>query len=145
MRRAVAGVASGARTRTKLTVLLRCRSLDRRIAAGSPTDLSPAVALRAQQLRSSEERCAVAACLELALDLAEDRVAHGHASDHQLEVVGARTELRALADRLRDSREVAARGVALTQLLVSDASGPLFRADASRPLAEALREAADAL
>lgn len=108
-------------------VLLSRRQLDRRLAKGEKPD-HPALALRAAQLVERKNRERLAAHLERLVDESKTKgrelsaaapIAYGR-------VVASRDELRSIADSLRGTKPIQARGVAMLSTLLTDAASPLF-------------------
>lgn len=110
------------------------RMLDMRLAAGEPIAGDRDLTARAWQLTRPRVRDQLANMLMGAVRDG-DELRTGSAVNMQ-SVSAARSELVALAARLRDPRPVNARGVALTRELFVSGSSPLF---ASRGPSEALR------
>ena len=106
----------------------RTTEFDRALAAGADPLAYPAIAARAEALRSRREREVLASAIYLVLEDA------GRArSPLSMRVPVARDavrrsrpELLALAAELRQSGDVSVRGVAAARLLVSDGTGPLY-------------------
>jgi hypothetical protein len=138
-----AGSAIGLRIR----VFLRRGRLDTMLAGGAAADQSPELALRASQLTSERNRNALADSLE-----GVARVAHGTARRRTASPPLASRDVRAcsgqlmdLARLLRARPEVGASGVALTQRLLTDGSGPLYIYGQNDALWRAVRDAGAAL
>jgi hypothetical protein len=107
---------------------LRAIEFDRALAAGVDPLTTPAIAARAEVLRSRREREGLASAIYLAL-----RDASRGTSPFSTRVPVAREavrrcrpELLALAAQLRQAADVSARGVAAVRLLVTDGAGPLY-------------------
>jgi hypothetical protein len=139
--------AGHARRGVRLRVLVRRRVLDREIASGLRPEADAARALRAEQLRSLNERCCVAASLANVLSAADERQADPGSLlrlDHA-RVLAARHEIVTLIDALRSDRAVAARGVALARLLLDADASPLLRPQARGTVQQAVSEVIAAL
>jgi hypothetical protein len=106
----------------------RTTEFDRALAAGVNPLATPAIAARAEALRSRREREALASAIYLVL-----KDAGRSTSPLSVRVPVARDavrrsrpELLALAAELRQAADVSVRGVAAARLLVSDGTGPLY-------------------
>jgi hypothetical protein len=110
----------------------RRKRLDAALAAGADPRTTTALGLRAERLRTHEERGRVAMTL---VEAAHRRAEVGDCAD----------DLLALARRLRDDLPVDARGVAMAARLVDDPKGPLRREGGGdlRRAIESAREAMD--
>jgi hypothetical protein len=131
--------------RERLSLRLQARQLDRALAAGASAGDSPALARRAAALVRADTRNELAASLHR-LARSNVRTAFGN----RVEAVPARADevrrdLERLADRLIEPGPVASRGVALTQELLTDGSGPLFWAESDQDLRARLRTVLEAL
>ena len=130
----------------RLAARLRARRLDRALAQGTPPEASAALALRAQRLTEPEERASIARELRRVLREAggSRRPEFARIKPSQGRVLGAREQLRRLADTLEEPGPVAASGVAQARLLLTDGTGPLYNPDSRTTLvagaARALRE-----
>ena len=105
--------------------------LDRWIAEGRPPDEDPLVATRARQLVSPRERERLACALDRVKVAARTR-SPMLTSRAPLNLEAARLASPALVElsrALRVRRSVDARGVATTQLLLTDPASPLYRPD----------------
>jgi hypothetical protein len=131
----------------QLRVRLRQRVLDREIAAGLRIDDDAARALRARQLTGSTERRQIAACLANILEAADERHADPASAlkVNHAEILAARHDIVALIGALRGERVVAARGVALAEILIRDNRSPLLRCGTGRAVDQAVSEALAAL
>lgn len=130
---------------------LRARTLsdrlDRWIAAGRPTDGNALVATRARQLVSARERERLACALD-AVKVAARTRRPTLTSSVPLNLEAARIASPALTElsrALRVRRSVDARGVAMTQMLLTDPASPLYRPDHPTAALEDAREALLAL
>jgi hypothetical protein len=130
----------------RLRVRFAGLGLDTRVAAGEDIAGDPALALRSAQLASRRVRCRVAASVERVCRKPDRRPGFSAAiSVHAGAVEVARPALLQLATALRCRESVRARGVALAQLLLTQAEGPLYRPVSNEALYEAAREALLAL
>jgi hypothetical protein len=114
----------------RLSARLQARRLDRDLAAGVSAEGNVPMALRARALVRADTRRRLAAELR--------RVA-------RYGVPPERDDLERLAARLLEPGPVDARGVALTQELLTDGTGPLFWADGREEKSARLRKALHAL
>jgi hypothetical protein len=135
-------------------LLLRLRvrftrgTLDREIAHGLALDATPARALRARQLAGVPTRRSLAADLRRAVEYADRVELRTRLSAVMLEparVRAGRGALLRLAERLEQAAPCSPQGVALTQVLLTDAASPLFNRDSDRTVTEASCVADDAL
>jgi hypothetical protein len=127
----------------RLRALPHRTALDRALAAGIDPLATPAIAARADVLRSRREREALASAIYLMLKDANHpppmftpRVPVARDA-----VQRSRPELLALAAELRQAADVSPRGVATTRLLVADGTGPLYTNAGSRALGAAVLRA----
>ena len=113
----------------RLRVLLSSWSLDAELAAGFDPASDPALAMRADQLRSRRHRGRLASWLErLARDAAAGRP-DGVASAAPIareQIVRARDSLTEAARLLRESEPVRPQGVAMIERLLRDAGSALY-------------------
>jgi hypothetical protein len=135
--------ARAAHLRLRLVVALRRYRLDRMLAAGAEPTASRELALRAGQLTAEAHRNTLADGLEKALTTAEcprPRLSSAVPLATR-EVLAARPALLALCRALRDCTAATPAGVALTQVLLTDGSSPLYLEPAEGALEHALRHA----
>jgi hypothetical protein len=133
--------------RARALATLRHAALDRRLADGAdPADYRELTA-RAWQITRPNARGRLAAALEAILAGAEAPRPHRGATvpASREEVTVARGEILRIVERLRDSRPVRPRGVALARRLLTDGTGPLYVASPNDELWRQVREAAAAL
>lgn len=111
-------------------------SLDTALAAGQHPESSPALAVRAQWLTTRQVRDDLAASLEgLAAEAVGERERRERMVPVQWRAIAAhRDAVDALVAALRAPGPVAARGMALTHLLLTDGGGPLYDPRRSRSL-----------
>jgi hypothetical protein len=131
--------------RERLSLRLQARQLDRALAAGASAADSPQLARRAAALVRADTRTELAASLRR-LARSDDRISFGkRVGAIPARADEARQDLERLADRLVEAGPVAARGVALTQELLTDGAGPLFWTDSADDLEARLSTVLEAL
>jgi hypothetical protein len=114
---------------------LRARRLDRDLAAGADPIGSDELSLRVGQLAAVATRVRLARVLRDAVAMANGHQAPLTVTRLQRAAVRENEELLlALADRVRDGGVVGVRGLAMVSELLEDRGGPLYAADAARPL-----------
>lgn len=123
----------------------RRNRLDQQLAGGSDPRGSAELTLRAEQLSSGAERIRLAEALEGALRAALQPVTMTGLLLRRRQAQACADELLALTGRLRDEQPIDLRGAAMTALLLSDGSGPLYYERANVPLRQAVRSARLAL
>ena len=131
--------------RERLSLRLQARQLDRALAGGASAADSPQLARRAAALVRADTRTELAATLRR-LARGDGRVPFGNrvgATPARSDEV--RSDLERLAARLVEPGPVAARGVALTQELLTDGAGPLFWTESADDLRARLRTVREAL
>jgi hypothetical protein len=106
--------------RTWLFTRLRRNALDRQLAAGARSGDSPALSLRAAQLRSNPVRERLAAAITAAVADARTGAPANVEHPQRGATRDCADELMALAARLRSHQPVDARGAAMVALLVND-------------------------
>jgi hypothetical protein len=123
------------------------KDVDRRLAEGAHPDTDPLLHTRAERLVTPASRAALAAGLERAVAAAHDPGAalSSAAPVRPGPVGGARHELMGLAGELRHMPDPRPRGVAVAELLLTEASSVLFTAASSAEVSRAAREAVDNL
>lgn len=126
-------------------VRLAAPRLDARLARGDDPFGSAALALRGARLASRRLRRQLADGLEHALARQEHGALSASVPVDAEAVEIARPALEQLADALRSRDRVGVRGVALTQLLVTEPGSPLYGAGHPEELYERAREALVAL
>lgn len=134
--------------------------LDRQLADGARPESDAVLAARAMMLTSARYRCALAASLRrlLAASVAPQAYARPMATARSAgaacqpriplrrdRIVRSAPALTGLADRLAAQRPVPVRGVALVSQLLTDGSGPLYRARAHGDLGQLIDQASQAL
>jgi hypothetical protein len=134
------------RVRDRVLARLRARRLDSALAAGTSPATSAPMAIRARALVGTENRRGLAASLRRTAGGGCGRQAFGfRVTPSRSQIAEARPDVERLARRLAGADPVSARGVALTQGLLSDGAGPLCWAQSPESLRARLREALDAL
>ncbi len=136
----------GPRVRTPLTRRLLARArhwrLDEALAQGADPSSDPLLTCRAQQLTSRTMRHRLALGLRDLVERAEHPRRPGSAVPiARLSVTSTRDGLLELADRLDGNDSVRARGVATTNLLLTDGASPLWLRSAPRELDDAVEAA----
>jgi hypothetical protein len=121
--------------------------LDRALASGVAPDTNAALALRAGALIGPPQRRSLARQLIALLRDASSTTpwAISRIPPRRQEVLGAADVLERLARRLLDRAPVDARGVARTELLLRDGTGPLYSPGAAGRLAAAAASALESL
>jgi hypothetical protein len=121
--------------------------LDRELATGASPDASPVLAVRARRITSRRSRRRVAHGLARAMRDAQVMPPAFSAAvrPHEREVQADRTVLATLERRLRAPEPVTARGMAMLQVLLTEATSPLYRPGEPGALGSELRAAAAAL
>jgi hypothetical protein len=116
------------RLRDRLTARVRARKLDLALAAGAQSDTDAGLALRAQQLTDPGRRRSLADTLRQIVSEAYQPgdVPYLRKPPCRARVIEASEELIRLANSLAQPGPVAVRGIAQTQLLLSDGTGPLY-------------------
>jgi len=113
----------------RVKVAVRRDSLLRDLAAGAPGGVSPELALRASKLVTHRHRRQLADSLSRTINEAHQPVmrrANMSIIDRRA-VIDAEVEIEALIARLRSERPVAARGVAIVELMITNAvESPLY-------------------
>lgn len=110
-------------------VALRRHALLSELATGAPAGLSPELAFRASKLVNDRHRLQLANTLRRTIrDAHEPAVTRGNILiiDRRA-VIDAEAELEALIERLESRRPVAAQGMAIVELMITDAvESPLY-------------------
>jgi len=134
------------RLRDRIVARLRANSLDRALAEGVPPERTVALALRARRLVEPGTAAALARALQRVLHdaVAPDLVA-ARMPTRRDAVRAAAGEIDDLARRLVAPRPPAVVGLAQTNLLVTDGTGPLFSSRGTESLVSAVRRARAAL
>jgi hypothetical protein len=122
----------------------RARALDRELAAGAPSEATPALASRARRLIALPYRRSIGEAYRRILFQAGEPAGLGRLGVHarRSRVTAASDELMRLADTLTQASPVAARGVAEALLLLADGMGPLYGAGSEASLRECVARAA---
>ena len=150
-----ARVVAGRQTDRRAPIALRLRvfftrvKLDRTIADQSPSEASPAVALRVKELTAQPTRRRIANQLRAVVDYADENDSPSpRLSAVMIEpaaVRGGREAILGLAERLQSTAPLSARGVVLARALLTDGHGPLFNPSSERTVVEAVFDVQDAL
>ncbi|MBV9168229.1 MAG: hypothetical protein JO342_18980 [Solirubrobacterales bacterium] len=121
-------VAARARKRDRLAARLRSSHLDQALAAGEPSEGTPALALRARRLVALPRRRSIAESYREIVREASEGPCQSHlrVAPHHGRVTAASDDLISLAERLARPGPVAPRGVAQALLLLGDGTGPLY-------------------
>lgn len=134
------------RLRLALIVGWRAAELDRNLAAGMTPWRSDELALRARRITRRRSRSRLATGLSRAVRAVDGDVGLSAAArPHPGEVLEARAVLSSIERRLRAPAPVSARGVAMVQMLLTDATSPLYRPVVPGALFRRLHEAAAAM
>lgn len=121
-------VAGLPRARDRVTARLRSRSLDRALARGTPSEATPALALRARRLIALPYRRSIADAYHRLVRESHEpaRPSPARVVPRRSRVTRAADELTRLADTLTQTTPVTAQGVARALLLLADGTGPLY-------------------
>lgn len=120
--------------------------MDVDLAAGVAPDSNPFLRERARYLVSRGSRMKMVAGLDLALNQGRRPALHiAPLPVDAQEVRAAAPSLTMLVRRLRDSRPIDPQGAAMTNILLTDRSGPLYNPDSPSDLETAARRALAAL
>lgn len=140
-------VAARLRVRDRITARWRSRRLDAALAAGTPTEASAALALRARRLTALSRRRSIAAAFRRVVREALEGSPRSYVRviPARRQVAAARGELGRLADSLARPGPVAAHGVAQAWLLLTDGTGPLYNPSSSDSLRSHAVAAAEGL
>jgi hypothetical protein len=141
-------LARNASLQERMTARVLPDRLDRALAAGTCPEDSAELAVRAAKLISTPFRRQLARSLTRLLDLAAGpppRLPAAPPLARLHRVAAARFELETLRNRVLLPGPVNARGMALVHNLLTDGSGPLYRAASQDSLAELAIRAAHAL
>jgi hypothetical protein len=129
-------IARPASVLTRLSARLRSHQLDAALARGTPPETTASLALRARRLTALSRRRAIAGDLRRVVRDSCRWVSPSRAgiSPRRSQVIAASDELTRLADTLERPGPVATRGVALTWILLTDGTGPLYNANSTANL-----------
>jgi hypothetical protein len=130
--------------RERLAARLHGADLDEALVAGVPPEAEVALTLHARRLIAPSTRRRIARTLVGMVDATQGR-SSAPSRPRGLQVAHAAPELIALAERLQRRGAVDARGVALARELLRDGLGALYAERAGPRLADAAREATEAL
>lgn len=115
-------------------------SLDRQLAAGCAPEATPLLAARAQDIVSLPSRQALAANWDHLLRAARRPMTRTNFV-RAGQIAAAEPAIRELVRRLTTALPVAAQGVAMASVLLTDASGPVYNPHGSVTLPAALEAA----
>ena len=124
---------------------LRATALDRMLAAGASPESYVALAIHAARVYRSPQRRQLARSLARIAEASQNPSSHLAAPYQRETVRQVRAELVEVADRLDRGGPVSVCGVARIRLLLSDGTGPLYRATRPEQLRGELRSALVAL
>jgi hypothetical protein len=130
--------------RERVAARLHGAALDEALAAGVAPEAEVALTLHARRLIAPGTRRRIARTLMGMVDATQGR-SSAPARPRGLQVAHAAPELIALAERLQRRGAVEARGVALARELLRDGLGALYADHGGPRLADAAREATEAL
>lgn len=118
-------------------------SLDAQLAAGEPTDTDRLRAVRAVMLVAPAKRRQLARGWQGVLrpGLSAPSVRQSVVEARRSEVLAALDEIHELIGELAAERPVAARGVAVANLLLTDGTGPLYNAASPGHVRDEIRDA----
>jgi hypothetical protein len=135
------------RLRDRLAAHWRAGSLDGKLARGIAPDSDAALALRAHMLTEPAARAELAGQVQRVVDNARAGRPRqlGRIPTHDEAVLTAADEFDLVAERLRASGPVSARGVAQVRRLLTDGSGPLYFANATDALRSVVSRALNLL
>ncbi len=135
------------RLRDRLAAHWLAYRLDLALAGGVSPETSAPLALRAQRLTEPDRRWSIAGALRRIVREAHDgrRGRIGRVRANPNAVNAASGALSELADTLADPGPVAAGGVALARLLLTDGTGPLYTPDCGNLLSARATQAAQQL
>lgn len=144
---------AGAATSAAPSLWLRARvwwqwpTLARELAAGGDPNATAELAVLARQLIGLRAQQRLADTLERVMTAASRRPRPPSAKVplNREEILGARDELAALAERLRDGTPAPVQGLAIATLLVHDGASPLYGRRAAQDVGSLAREARERL
>ena len=116
-------------------------SLDRQLAAGCPPETALLLAARAQDIVSLRSRRALAGNWDHLLRVARRAPRGRPVSVRADRIAAAEPAIRELVRLLSTPLPVAARGVAMASVLLTDATGPVYNRHSTVALAETLEAA----
>ena len=140
-------------TRSAGSLWLRARvwwhwpALTRELAGGGDPDASAELNVVARQLIGARAQQRLADTLDRVIAAASrrSRPPSSKAPLNRHEILDARDELTALAERLREGTPAPVQGVAIATLLVHDGASPLYGRRAAQDVSSLAREARDRL
>ncbi len=125
----------------RLAARIKRFSLDRALAAGEDPHSDPLLACRANQLGSASSRRHIAAALRGVVHEADRPVGLSASVPTSPSVRALRDTVLTLAARLETGRAVGVRGLAQTNMLLTDPVSPLFGPSTVDELKDALEDA----
>lgn len=132
--------------RDRLIARMRAVSLDGELAAGADPDSRALLTLRAHRLLRPGVRKRLSRGLQRLIDLAHRPPrAATHIALPSQQILAVAPVIEQLAERLGGNGPLDVRGVALTQLLLTDPASPLFQRPSADAIGAALDEALQAL
>jgi hypothetical protein len=130
----------------RLRARMSSASLDAMLAAGVPPESSRLLATRARDIVSLSRRQALARDWEHLLRVALDgKPGQAARRIHAARIAAAGPAISELAQRLSTPLPVGARGVAMANVLLTDATGPVYNRHSRETLATALEAAIEQL
>jgi hypothetical protein len=122
---------------------LGAHRLDRELAAGRSPEVETSIAVHAQRITRPSVQADLARSLLRITEFAEapDRMSRAPALICQRRVREAAADLRALTERLELAGPISLQALALVRTILTDGTGPLYRADSSDDLGMQLRHA----
>ena len=110
----------------RVAARLRWGMLDRALTNGADPAASPLIAARATQLGSGSIRARIADGLERLALSADSPRGRFRILPSRAAIIGNRSQLLELAGMLRRDRPLYARGVAMLNVILTDATGPAY-------------------
>jgi len=133
---------AGRKLRLDLLARLGAQWLDSRLAAGLSPESSDVLFAHAVRIARPRSCAALASSLRKVETAAQKPVGLSNAAPlRRDDILCARDELLALAERLERTGPIQARGIAEIRLLLNDGSGPLYGGDNGTRLLPLLRAA----
>ena len=111
---------------TRVAARLRWGMLDRALMDGADPAASPLIAARTKQLTSVSIRTRIAVGLERLARSTDSPRGRLRILPSRTAILGNRSELLELASMLRSPRPLYARGVAMLNVILTDATGPAY-------------------
>jgi hypothetical protein len=134
------------RLRDRLSARFRAAALDAALVAGTSPESTVLLALHAEQLLAPAQRRLLARSLRRIVAVSEAPLGGRRAVPLNRDaVLRNREEFESLAQRLSSAEPLDVRGVAKVRTLLSDGSGPLYRAEEADRLQRELVAATSAI